>query len=371
MLRAIINFGKKLLLSIIVAAMIVTSLPKNIYADYSENEIRNVDVVVRAGEWANENQAKPGKRYIWGGDINISQHGISAKEIPTDIPLRCENNEWFISEFDINLKLARAIAKKLDSKYGVDVNLQYADNKSEDLNAAGRIAAKCNPKVYLSVHHNSFKDDTTGYFFMSNEGDYASSVFARRLADAMAANGMIPQRDNRANDGYIGELNKVKAENRISILGEFGYFNKAEIVKICSDEYVNYVSDKVAESIYVQLKEMDVKNVKQASEKLEPVEMAKIEEPVQPAKEEKPVVVEEKVAEPEVKIVVEEIESIDKVQENAKALQDSMSELNQNMTELNKTMEELEQISVNISNDVVTIDNVEIEQSDVVVLSFR
>ena len=364
MLRAIINFGKKLLLSLIVAAMIVTSVPKNIFANYSENEIRNVDVVVRAGEWANENQAKPGKRYLWGGDINISQHGISAKEIPTDIPLRCENNEWFISEFDINLKLARAIAKKLDSKYGVDVNLQYADNKSEDLNAAGRIAAKCNPKVYLSVHHNSFKDDTTGYFFMSNEGDTSSSVFARRLSDAMASNGMIPQRDNRANDGYIGELNKVKAENRISILGEFGYFNKAEIVKICSDEYVNYVSDKVAESIYVQLKEMDAKNVKQASEELEPVEMAKVEEPVQPAKE-------EKVTEPEVKIVVGEIESIDKVQENAKALQDSLDEINQSMTELNKTMEEIEQISVNISNDVVTIDNVEVEHSDVVVLSFR
>ena len=364
MLRAIINFGKKLLLSLIVAAMIVTSVPKNIFADYSENEIRNVDVVVRAGEWANENQAKPGKRYLWGGDINISQHGISAKEIPTDIPLRCENNEWFISEFDINLKLAKAIAKKLDSKYGVDVNLQYADNKNEDLNAAGRIAAKCNPKVYLSVHHNSFKDDTTGYFFMSNEGDYASSVFARRLSDAMAENGLIPQRDNRANDGYIGELNKVKAENRISILGEFGYFNKAEIVKICSDEYVNYVSDKVAESIYVQLKEIDAKNIKQASEKLEPVEIAKIEEPVQPAKE-------EKVVEPEVKIVVEEIESIDKVQENAKALQDSLDEINQSMTELNKTMEEIEQISVNISNDVVTIDNVEVEHSDVLVLSFR
>lgn len=199
---------------------------------------------------------------------------------------------------------------------------------------------------------------------MSNEGDYASSVFARRLADAMAANGMIPQRDNRANDGYIGELNKVKAENRISILGEFGYFNKAEIVKICSDEYVNYVSDKVAESIYVQLKEMDAKNVKQASEKLEPVEMTEIEEPVQPAKE-------EKVAEPKIKIVVEEMESIDKAQENAKALQDSLDEINQSMTELNKTMEELEQISVNISNDVVTIDNVEVEHSDVVVLSFR
>lgn len=355
MLRCIINFGKKLLLAVIVAAMIVTSVPKNIFADYSENEIRNVDVVVRAGEWANENQAKPGKRYIWGSDINISQHGISAKEIPTDIPLRCENNEWFISEFDINLKLARAIAKKLDSKYGVDVNLQYADNKSEDLNAAGRIAAQCNPKVYLSVHHNSFKDDTTGYFFMSNEGDTASSVFAKRLADSMAANGMIPQRDNRANDGYIGELNKVKADSRISILGEFGYFNKAEIVKICSDEYVNYVSDKVAESIAVQLKEMGVK-----SDIPKPAEVAKVAEPV---KEEKPVV-----KEPEVKITVE---SIDKAQVDIEALQNNLNEFNKTMDELNATMKEIEQISVSVSNDVVTIDNVETEKSDVVVLSFR
>lgn len=343
MLRAIINFGKKLLLSLIVAAMILVSVPKNIYADYSENEIRKVDVVVRAGEWANENQAKPGKRYDWGTDINISKHGISAKEIPTDIPLRCENNQWFISEFDINLKLARAIAKKLDSKYGVDVNLQYAQSKSEDLNAAGRIAAKCNPKVYLSVHHNSYKDDTTGYFFMSNEGDYTSSVFAKRLADSMASNGMIPQRDNRANNGYIGELNTVKAENRISILGEFGYFNKAEIVKICSDEYVNYVSDKIAESIYVQLKNIDSKNIKQASEKA--VDVAKMEEP-------------------EVKISIKDIESIDKVQKNVQKLQDDVDELN-------KTIESIEQISVSISNDVVTIDNVETEQSDIVVISFR
>ena len=164
MLRAIINFGKGLLLSLIFSAMILSGIPKqNIYsyADYSENSSRQVDIVIRAGEWGNENQAKPGKRYNWGSDINISQHGISIKDIPSDIPLRCEDNQWFISEFDINLKLAKAIAKKLDSKYSVDVNLQYATTKNQDLNAAGRIAVKSNPKIYLSVHHNEYKDDTT------------------------------------------------------------------------------------------------------------------------------------------------------------------------------------------------------------------
>ena len=356
MLRAIINFGKKLLLSLIVAAMVLVNVPKGVYADYSENEIRNVDVVVRAGEWGNEKEVKSGKRYFWGSAINISQHGISAKEIPTDIPLRCENNEWFISEFDINLKLAKAIAKKLDSKYGVDVNLQYAQSKSEDLNAAGRIAAKCNPKVYLSVHHNSFKDDTTGYFFMSNEGDSKSSTFAKRLADAMAKNGLIPQRDNRANDGYIGELNTVKAENRISILGEFGYFNKAEIVKICSDQYVNYVSDKVAESIYEQLREMGT--VQQASIKTE--EVAKVEQPVQAKEEPK-----------EIKITVGDTSSVDKAEGNIESLQQDLDNLNTTLDNLNKTIEELNEISVKVSENVVTIDRVDIPETDVVVINFR
>ena len=265
MLRTIINFGKNLLLTIIFCALLVVSIPAgHSYADYSENDIRDVQVVIRAGEWANDKQAKSGKRYSWGQDINISQHGISIKDIPTDIPLRKENNEWFISEFDINLKLAKAIAKKLDSKYGVDVNLQYATSKSQDLNAAGRIASKCNPKIYLSVHHNSYNDTSTGYFFMYNKGDYNSEVVAKKLSNSFSDNGMIPQKDNRANDGYIGELNSVAKEGRISILGEFGFFNKAEIVKICSDEYVTYVSDKVAESIYHQLQNMN--EIKQAEE---------------------------------------------------------------------------------------------------------
>ena len=262
MIDMLIKYGKKLLLVLLMSALLLSSLPKKVYADYSENSNRQVDIVVRAGEWGNSETVKPGKRYNWGGDINISQHGISASEIPTDIPLRCEDNNWFISEFDINLKLAKAIAKKLDSKYGVDVNLQYATSPKEDLNSAGKIASKSNPKIYLSVHHNAYKDDTTGYFIMSNEGDIKSSLYAKKLSDVLKDNGKVPQRENRSNNGYIGELNHVKKENRISILGEFGYFNKAEITTIVSDEYVDYVSDKVAESLYNQLLEMKEEEIK-------------------------------------------------------------------------------------------------------------
>lgn len=260
MKKAIRN-GKTVTTVILSTAMILTK-GKYSYADYSENEIRKVDVVIRAGEWGNKTQVKPGKRYDWGGNINISKHGISIKEIPSDIPLRSENGSWFISEYDINLKLARAIAKKLANDYGVDVNLQYATDKTGDLNAAGRRAAQCEPKIYLSVHHNSYNDDSTGYFFMHNQGDKTSEEAAKKLSESIKDNGMVPQRENRANDGYIGELNKVAKESRISILGEFGYFNKAEIIKICSDEYNDYVSSRIAKSIYEQLNSIEQSTMK-------------------------------------------------------------------------------------------------------------
>lgn len=268
MLTMLLKWGKKVLLVLIMATMVVVSIPTKSYANYTENSDRPVDIVIRAGEWGNEHEAKPGKRYIFDGDINISQHGLSSKDIPSDIPIRCEDNQWFISEFDINLKLARAIAKKLDSKYGVDVNLQYATSKKQDLNAAGRIAVKSNPKIYLSVHHNAYKDDTTGYFFMCNENDYDSAIAAKKLSNSISNNGMVPQRDNRHNTGYIGELNEVGKSNvKIAVLGEFGYFNKAEIKIITSDKYVDYVSDKIAESLYNQLKEIKEKEIKQAETK--------------------------------------------------------------------------------------------------------
>ena len=255
MLSALINYGKKVLLIFIMAAMILTGSMTNSYADYYENSNEQVDIVIRAGEWGNKDTVKQGKRYVWGSDINISKHGLQAKDIPTDIPLRKENNEWFISEFDINLKLAKAIAKKLD-QLGINVNLQYATSKSQDLNAAGRIANKSNPKIYLSVHHNAYKDDSTGYFFMTNPNDKASSIVAQRLSNSIKDNGKIPQTDNRLNTGYIGEMNTVAKEGRISILGEFGYFNKAELMKIMSDEYVDYVSTRIANELYKQLNSM-------------------------------------------------------------------------------------------------------------------
>lgn len=254
MLSALLKYAKKVLLVLLMTSMLITGFGyKNYsYADYSENTVRNVDIVIRAGEWANSDTAKPGKRYVWGTDINISDHGLTAKDIPTDIPLRKgSDGNFYISEADINLKTAKAIAKKLSDK-GIDVDLQYSTDKSTDLNAAGRIASSKNPKMYLSIHHNSYQTTSSGYFFMSNEGDTKSSTIASQLSQSMKDNGLVPQVSNRANtNGYIGELNKVAATGRISILGELGFFsNPEELKNIMSDEYVDYISSKLADELY-------------------------------------------------------------------------------------------------------------------------
>ena len=100
---------------------------------------------------------------------------------------------------------------------------------------------------------------------MYNQGDTKSAQSAKRLSNSINHNGRIPQRENRANDGYIGELNTVKSESRISVLGEFGYFNKAEIVKICSDEYVNYVAENIARELANQLNQIEQSTMKVVS----------------------------------------------------------------------------------------------------------
>lgn len=251
MLSYLLNYAKKVLIMLLMAGMLLSGFSTPSYADYTVNSNSQTDIVIRAGEWANEQTAKPGKRYVWGTDINISEHGLTAKDIPSDIPLRKgEDGNFYISEADINLKTAKALANKLDAK-GINVDLQYSTSKSTDLNAAGRIAAAKNPQIYLSIHHNSYQTNSTGYFFMSNEGDTLSSKVAQQLSNSMI-NNLVPQMSNRANtNSYIGELNKVATNGRISILGELGFFSNPEELKhIMSDEYVEYVTTKLANELY-------------------------------------------------------------------------------------------------------------------------
>lgn len=189
------------------------------------------DVVIRVGEYEN----KPGKRIYVESDF----------QTPDDIPLRKDDKGYFISEWDINMKLAKRIVHYLEY-YGANVNLQTAYSKKEDLNTAGRIAKSKDPLVYFSVHHNYYEDESSGYFMMVNENSNKDKKYAEALSNALKDNpGKIPKREVRIQNGYIGEMN-VKPGS-INMLGEFGYFsNKEELKKIMDDKQVDYMAKEIA-----------------------------------------------------------------------------------------------------------------------------
>ena len=198
---------------------------------------RQCEVIIRAGEY----QGKAGKRiYINNSTVNL----------PDDILIRNDNDGkgFYVSEWDINVKEAKALVSKLQA-LGVNAKLQVATTKAEDLNAAGRIANKSNPYLYVSVHHNYYASDSTGYFSMYNPNNQMSKQVAARLSDALKDNGQVPQRSHRENTGYIGELNAINSSTT-PVLLELGFFsNIDELEKICSNSYVDYVSTNLANEI--------------------------------------------------------------------------------------------------------------------------
>lgn len=196
---------------------------------------QKTDVVIRAGEYEN----KPGKRIYVESDF----------QTPDDIPLRKDDNGYFISEWDINIKLAKKLADYL-TIYGVKTDLQISQGKSEDLNSAGRIAKMKNPKIYLSIHHNYYKEDSTGYIYFVNPEDSKSRQYAEVLSDAISENpGKLPEWNVREQTTkYIGELNEKPGD--INMLLEAGFFsNKDELEIIMSDEQIDYVAKETAQSL--------------------------------------------------------------------------------------------------------------------------
>lgn len=222
-----------------VALMVGATLPQQINALECTN--MDTDIVIRVGEYPN----KPGKRLD-----NVD------KDFDIDVPIRYDNGRYCIQEYDLNYKVANAIVKYLESQ-GVNVVLQDTQNKSQDLNSAGRKAKSLNPDIYLSIHHNSYTENSSGYFFMSNVGDTKSAECAKRLSNAMSDNPMlIPQMENRRNvNNYIGELNQRPA--KINMLGEFGFFsNPNEVKKCASDEQVEYIAKQLGNELIKILKEV-------------------------------------------------------------------------------------------------------------------
>ena len=235
---------KKLAVAIIMAALIITNFG---HIHTSEALLTmgggtQPQIVVRCGEYGNDDAVKAGKRAYITPEIY--------EQLKDSIKVRQDEHGMFVSEFDINQKLSTKVAQKLSQK-GIRVDLQISSEKSQDLNAAGRWAAKKNPDIYFSVHHNSYTENSSGYFFMVNNKDYVAEKVAQQLSNALANNPMnIPQMSNRVNDGYIGEMNVMGETDSINILGEFGFFsNPNELVKICSDEQVEFIAEQMSNEL--------------------------------------------------------------------------------------------------------------------------
>lgn len=247
MLTILIKKFKKVLMLLIMAALITTSLFEantihgytNVYCANIEQATaqRKCEVIIRAGEY----KGKPGKR------IYLNNQTV---KLPKDIPLRNDGdgNGFYVHEHDINVKEAKALVEKLRA-LGIDAKLQIASDKTEDLNAAGRISNKSNPYLYISIHHNYYNASSKGYFGMYNTNDTMGKLVADRLTNSIKNNNMVPQTSNRPNTGYIGELNKIH-NTTTPVLLELGFFsNPDELEYICSNQYVNYVSDNMAKEI--------------------------------------------------------------------------------------------------------------------------
>ena len=227
------------LVSSLLAMNSTMSTPKEyIKMEIIEEKTTAPDIVIRPGEYPN----KPGKR------VYINPTSLS---IPDDIPIHTDEKGTYIHEYDINKKLSLAIVREL-KMLGVDTKLQLTNSKSQDLNSAGRIANATGAKMYLSIHHDYYEADTGGYTFITNQGDDTDILIAQELSNSIKG-GLIKQRPNRTQDGYIGEMNETN--DMINILGEFGFFsNMEELQKIISDEQVQYVAQQIAKELVIILK---------------------------------------------------------------------------------------------------------------------
>ena len=83
---------------------------------------------------------------------------------------------------------------------------------------------------------------------MCNENDKIALNIANRLSDSIH-NSLIPQRQTRQQNGYIGELNHLN-NSTVGVLMELGFFSNLDELKIiCSDEYTDLVSSNMSNEI--------------------------------------------------------------------------------------------------------------------------
>lgn len=239
MLSVLFKF-KKILIGLLLSAMLLN--PTVSFAN---------DVVIHPGEWGTpfNDIVKQGKRIYLSEDRCVNSY----------IRIRHDSNGYFISEWDINMAMSKEIYNNLKER-GVDVDLQIATSKQQDLNSAGRIAKSKQPKIYLSIHHN-YCIGANGYLFIYNQGDTKSMSVANRLSNSIKYVTPIRQRENvpnlREGKPYIGELNEFTNTDTISLVAELGFFSDidGDLKAITSKQVIKSVANAIADEICNILRE--------------------------------------------------------------------------------------------------------------------
>lgn len=154
-----------------------------------------------------------------------------------------------VLEKDITLSVTLALKEKL-KEYGVDVVLTREGDQDVSLDERCAIANTASADLFVSIHCNSYIDDTSIKGF---EGYYYQDANGKRLADLiLSATENYPSIKTRS----VKEENyKVLRDTEMpAVLLEIGYLsNKAERTDLQSSEYQDTLAQVIFEGIIATL----------------------------------------------------------------------------------------------------------------------
>lgn len=154
-----------------------------------------------------------------------------------------------VLEKNITLAVTLALKEKLEES-GIDVVLTREGDQDVSLDERCAIANAASADLFVSIHCNSYIDDTSINGF---EGYYYQDENSKRLADLiLGAAGNYPSIKTR----NVKEENyKVLRDTKMpATLLEIGYLsNKAERTNLQSSEYQNTLAQAIFEGIIVML----------------------------------------------------------------------------------------------------------------------
>lgn len=205
-------------------------------------------VFVTAGEYPN----KPGKRSKVADQVVYDDK--------SEYPLY---DDGTLGEYYVNVPFVEKVSEYIKAKDNtIKVVEHYRENKSEDLNSAGREAIKHDADMYISIHTNANNNSNkSGFLAMTskykNKYKNESDDLAKKLANALKDDQypITPDRNTglALNETKIGELNEA-SKDMPAVLLEMGYFsNPGDLQKMVSDTYINTAADRLAETIVTEL----------------------------------------------------------------------------------------------------------------------